>query len=57
MNISELQREGKSGRWKRNKTKKRLNKIKKLKENYTKLFPKYEVLKCCIHGVIKRKIS
>ena len=29
MNISQLQKEGKSGRWKRNKTKNRLEKIQK----------------------------
>ena len=40
MNISELQKEGKSGRWKRNKTKSRLNKIKKeLEENYINPYP------------------
>ena len=39
MNISELQKEGKSGRWKRNKTKTTLKKIKKTwKKNILNFF-------------------
>jgi len=58
MNISELQKERKSGRWERNKTKNRLKKMKKkIGENYITHFPKHKDLKCCIYGGKKRKIS